>query len=219
MARSEPSSLGWCQATFDGPAHLIGCRVGRAIRVRFDASGAIWRVHVPCAKLMQTSSDCLSEVAPSELSARTRLQVPLEFDRWRLFVELDHHQRSPGTMSGCVWGQSVVVRRQPGVWVRRDPHVIFVWTADALQDVDKPSGKDQVAETAKWRPHRIRMISSCPTRTLRFLHLFSARQIAVAGPASAYASRCGATTPADSLRAGLPAVVSQPRLQALACQP
>jgi hypothetical protein len=46
----------------------------------------------------QASSDYLPEVAPRELSARTRLQVPLEFDRRGFFIELDHHQRSPGTM-------------------------------------------------------------------------------------------------------------------------
>jgi hypothetical protein len=47
---------------------------------------------------MKASSDYLSEMATCELSARTRLQVPLEFDRRGFFIELDHHQRSPGTM-------------------------------------------------------------------------------------------------------------------------
>jgi hypothetical protein len=51
---------------------------------------------------MKASSATLSEVAASKLSAGTCLQVPLEFDRRRLFIELDRHQRSPGTMSGCV---------------------------------------------------------------------------------------------------------------------
>jgi hypothetical protein len=48
---------------------------------------------------MKASSDCLSEVAPRELSARTRFQISLEFDRWRLFIEFEHHQGSPGTLS------------------------------------------------------------------------------------------------------------------------
>lgn len=103
---------------------------------------------------MTASSDYLSEVAPRELSARTRLQVPLEFDRRCLFIELDHHQRSPGTMSGGVWRQSIVVCRQPGRRGGRDPHVILVWTADAFQDVDESFEGDHAAETAKWRPPR-----------------------------------------------------------------
>ena len=100
------------------------------------------------------SSDCLSEVAPRELSPRTRLQVPLKFDRRCLFIELDRHQRSPWTMSGCVWRPSFVVCRQPGVRVGRDPHVILVWAADALQDVDESFGEDHAAATARCRPPR-----------------------------------------------------------------
>jgi hypothetical protein len=102
----------------------------------------------------KASSDGLSEVAPRELSARTRLQIPLEFDRRCLFIELDYHKRSPRTISGCVWRQSIVVCRQPGVRVGRDPHVILMWTADALKDVDESFGEDHAAETARWRPPR-----------------------------------------------------------------
>jgi hypothetical protein len=103
---------------------------------------------------MKASSDTLSEVPPRELFARTRLQVPLEFDRWRLFIELDHHQRSPGTMSGCVWRQSIVVCREPGLRVGGNPDVILVRTADALQDVDGSFGEGHAAATARCRPPR-----------------------------------------------------------------
>ena len=98
---------------------------------------------------MKASSDGPSEVAQRELSARTCLQIPLEFDRRCFFIELDHHQRSPGTMSRCVWRQSVVVCRQPGMRVGRYPHVILGWTADALQDVDESLGEDHAAEIGK----------------------------------------------------------------------
>ena len=101
---------------------------------------------------MKASSDTLTEMAPRELSARTRLQVPLELDRRCLFIELDYHQRSPGAMSSRVWRQSFVVCRQPGMRVGRYPHVMLVWTADALQDVDETFGKGHAA--ASFRPPR-----------------------------------------------------------------
>jgi hypothetical protein len=124
---------------------------------------------------MKTSSDCLSEVAPREFSARTRLQVPLEFDRRCLFIELDHHQRSPGTMSGCVWRQSIVMCRQPGVRVGRDPNVILVWTADALQDVDESFGRTTPPQQQGGGRLEIRMIPSYRSATLRFLRAISER--------------------------------------------
>ena len=89
-----------------------------------------------------------------------------EPNRRCLFIELDRHQRAPGTMSGGVWRQSIAVCRLPGVRVGRDPHVILVSTADALQDVDESFGEDHAAETARRRPPRNSTTFALPERNV-----------------------------------------------------
>ena len=72
----------------------------------------------------------------------------------------------PGTMSGCVWRQSIVVCRQPGVRVGGDPDVMLVWTADALQDVDESFGEGHAAATARCRPPRNSSDLALPERNV-----------------------------------------------------
>jgi hypothetical protein len=53
----------------------------------------LWNVHRAFRRAYR-----LTEVAPRELTARSRLQITLELNRWFLFVELDHDEAAPRTM-------------------------------------------------------------------------------------------------------------------------
>lgn len=83
-------------------------------------------------------SHCLSKVTPSELAARSGLQIALELNRWRFLVELDADEHSPWAVSSGVRRQACVVCVESALCIGRYANVVFVGFANALQDVDEP---------------------------------------------------------------------------------
>jgi len=79
-------------------------------------------------------------VAPRELAARAGLEVSLEEERRRFFVELYDHERSPGAIFRGVWRESGIVSRQPSRDARRHAAIVGVRRIDAREDVDEALG-------------------------------------------------------------------------------